>query len=342
MNSRLSDRRLIAPPIAPVPAGTPRPLWSVMIPTFNCAEYLRLTLQSVLAQAFSPDRMQIEVVDDCSTKGDPEAVVYEVGQGRVQFHRKPHNGGAVPNFNTCIERSRGQLVHILHGDDLVGPEFYQHFASRFEKHPHCAGVFSRALVVDEYGGLDELTPRIRSLEAPSDNPQELLMSDPIRTPAAVIRRSFYESHGGFMPHLVHTADWEMWVRVIRLGTAVMINEPLATYRMFSVNDTSRLRRTAGNLRDYIQLADCFASAGIDGFDRKQFLRGVGKAALRQAQSFRRQGDDLAFRANLDLWKELIPATDRIWIVVRDHLRQVRRTIRRSGTDKTRSDEFPGG
>ena len=51
------------PRIAPVPAGVRRPRWSVMIPTFNCAKYLRETLGSVLAQDPGPERMQIEVVD---------------------------------------------------------------------------------------------------------------------------------------------------------------------------------------------------------------------------------------------------------------------------------------
>jgi cellulose synthase/poly-beta-1,6-N-acetylglucosamine synthase-like glycosyltransferase len=71
------------PPIAPVPEGTPRPFWSVMIPAYNCDEYLRRTLASVLEQDPGPGDMQIEVVDDCSTQGDPAAVVREVGRGRL-------------------------------------------------------------------------------------------------------------------------------------------------------------------------------------------------------------------------------------------------------------------
>ena len=69
--------------------------------------------------------MQIEVVDDCSNKDDPEAVVKSLGRGRVEFHRKSKNAGPIANFNTCIERSRGRYVHILHGDDTVEDGYYR-------------------------------------------------------------------------------------------------------------------------------------------------------------------------------------------------------------------------
>ena len=78
-------------------------MWSVMIPTFNCAPFLGETLRSVLAQDPGPAEMQICVVDDGSTKDDPETVVGEIGRGRVAFVRNAVNLGATRNFNRCIE-----------------------------------------------------------------------------------------------------------------------------------------------------------------------------------------------------------------------------------------------
>jgi glycosyltransferase involved in cell wall biosynthesis len=67
-----SDNRIR---LAPVSEGVHRPLWSVMIPTFHCARFLRQALESVLSQDPGSDVMQIEVIDDCSTQDDPESVV---------------------------------------------------------------------------------------------------------------------------------------------------------------------------------------------------------------------------------------------------------------------------
>lgn len=99
---------LVPPTIAPVQAGIFRPLLSVMIPTYNCTQYLREALVSVLAQDPGADRMQIEVVDDCSTDADVQAVVQEIGKGRVGYYRQERNVGSLRNFETCLNRSTGK------------------------------------------------------------------------------------------------------------------------------------------------------------------------------------------------------------------------------------------
>src|SRR3954464_2658390 len=93
------------PAIPPLPGLAPRPVWSVMIPTYNCAAYLAHTLRSVLEQAPSVDEMQIEVVDDASGADDPEAVVRQIAGDRVTFFRQPKNVGPQANFTACIQRA---------------------------------------------------------------------------------------------------------------------------------------------------------------------------------------------------------------------------------------------
>ena len=122
-----------------------------MIPAYNCARYLRQSLESVLVQDLGPSHMQIEVVDDRSTEDDPEEVVREIGGGRVGFHRNPQNLGASANFNRCIELAVGQLIHILHGDDFVAPNFYAVIGKMAEQNPDCSFFATRTLKVDERG-----------------------------------------------------------------------------------------------------------------------------------------------------------------------------------------------
>ncbi len=292
------------PSIAPVPDGVHRPLWSVMIPTFNCAKYLRQTLESVLAQDPGPEIMQIEVIDDCSTLDDPEAVVRELGKGRVAFYRKPKNAGAIANFNTCIERSRGQLVHILHGDDWVESGFYLKVRNAFANHSNVDICITRSFVVDENGVLDSLSTRLIQLETPNKEAKSIYYDNPVCTPGVVVRRSAYENNGGFNLSLIHTADWEMWIRVIFSTGGIFINQPLANYRKFPGNDTGRLARTGDNLRDYLRFGQLMKGA-VDNFNYEYFERHVMRYAQSQAIKFRKLNDDKAEKANIALYQELL-------------------------------------
>ena len=117
-----TDAAWHSPPTIPPVTGGGRPLWSVMIPTYNCADQARATIESVLVQALEQERMEIVVVDDASSD-DIAGVVAAYG-GRVRLHRQPRNLGVPDNLTEAIRLSRGRLIHILHGDDLVMPSWY--------------------------------------------------------------------------------------------------------------------------------------------------------------------------------------------------------------------------
>lgn len=295
--------------IGRVQRGEPRPLWSVMVPAYNSDEYLRETLTSVLAQDPGPEAMQIEVVDDASPRGDPESVVRSIGKGRVDFFRKPKNEGVTANFNTCLERSRGQLVHILHSDDFVEPGFYERIQTAAASNTRTAAFFVRCRIIDEDGTLDSLSPRMRELSRSTRSVAELLQNNGIFTPGVVIRRSFYERHGGFLPSLVHCGDWEMWVRAISRGGGLWLNEPLATYRSSAANDTNRLTRSGENVRDRLRLAAIFASQ-FPEFDYGLCERTMARLARRQMQRFELIGDVEGASANRRLYRALAPESRR--------------------------------
>jgi hypothetical protein len=290
-----------APFIAPVGGGTQRPVWSVMIPTYNCAFYLRQTLESVLKQDPGQGIMQIQVVDNCSTEDDPEAVVDEVGAGRVAFYRNPRNLGAVGNFNSCISLSQGQLVHILHGDDYVLPDFYRRIEEMARKYPAFALFASRSFIVDAEGTIGSVTQRLPELENGGHLIDSFYYGTPIQTPGVVVRRSFYEMHGGFMQELIHTADCEMWTRTIATDGGVILPDVLACYRFFASNDSNRLARTAENLLDVERLGKMFAER-YAGFDKRKALYQICSQAIRQSERFVIKGDAEAAKANLNFWK----------------------------------------
>jgi len=239
------------PKINPVPKGTTRPLWSVMIPTYNCAGYLKTALSSVLAQAPGPEVMQIEVIDDCSDKDDPRQVVEEIGKGRVQFFRQARNQGYIKNFETYLQRSRGHLVHLLHGDDFVQEGFYQKIQAAFATHPEIGAAFCFHTYVDENGGFLGDAPRESAESGILENWLErIAVEQRIQTPAIVVRRRVYEELGGFDRRFSCSGeDWEMWVRIAVQYPVWYETEQLASYRMHVQSLSGSSVRTGADIQD---------------------------------------------------------------------------------------------
>ncbi len=230
------DRILKFPPvIKPVECKGERPLWSVMVPTYNCYRFLRQTLESVLVQDPGPDKMQIEVVDDCSSDGDVEALVQEVGKGRIGFFRQEKNMGHHRNFETCINRSQGHLMHLLHGDDLVRPGFYSEIESLFEAYPQIGAAFTKNGYIDNVGNVTVPENSWMSRAGIFDDfLMNIAQKQMLQVVAMVVKRSVYEKLGGFFA-VDYCEDWEMWIRIAAHFPVAYSPNCLALYRTGPAN-----------------------------------------------------------------------------------------------------------
>ena len=257
------------PRIPAIPAdGRPRPFWSVMIPAYNPRkDHLEKNLGSVLAQDPGREQMQIEVVDDCSPKVEVAALVREIAGDRVNYSRTPKNLGLAGCWNTCIERSRGEWVHILHQDDYVLPGFYQRLASAAKRHPDVSLLTARTLLVDGNEIIVTVTKRLPELENGGRTVDGFFYDSPIQCAGVAVRRTFYEEQGGFLDHLVFLLDREMWVRAISCAGGAAIPEALSCYRVGNGSETGRLTQTAESLRDMERLNQIF-SERYPTFDQK--------------------------------------------------------------------------
>jgi hypothetical protein len=237
------------PTIDPISDALPRPFWSVMIPTYNSGDYLRRTLESVLCQDQGLGRMQIEVVDGCSTEDDPEKIVSELGAGRIGFHRIQKNQGPANTFNACIERARGQWIHVLHGDDLVLPGFYNAYGSAIERYPEAETVVGQAFIFDE----EDVWKAIEGPRPPKgggilENFADLVATEwLVLCPAIVVKRAAYESVGGYCTFFQGATDWEMWMRLGLHSPVACVAKPNSLYRRQTHSWSKLLVSTGANV-----------------------------------------------------------------------------------------------
>jgi glycosyltransferase involved in cell wall biosynthesis len=242
------------PSVSPLALSDAASFWSVMIPTYNArVEYLEQALRSVLAQNIGADRMQIEVIDDCSTDVDVEAAVHKIAGNRVRIRRSSVNKGLAGCWNACIEHSHGRWVHILHQDDWVLPGFYARFEELIDTVPEIDAAVARYLHADHGGHWTSIAPLL--MRTPGELRDFATIAAqwvPMQCCSAIVKRSTYERVGGYRNDLPYVLDWEMWCRIAASGRWGYVPQVGAVYREHGESETTRLRKAGKTHRGILE------------------------------------------------------------------------------------------
>jgi glycosyltransferase involved in cell wall biosynthesis len=119
------------------------PLISVLIPTYNRADYLVEAVESVKAQDYP--NLEVLVSDNASTDGTEEQIKKYLADSRFRYYRNEKNLGNVENYRKLIyEYASGPLAHILADDDYFIDRQHLSKAVRLMKEQGAGIVFSGA------------------------------------------------------------------------------------------------------------------------------------------------------------------------------------------------------
>jgi hypothetical protein len=185
----------------------------------------------------------------CSTDADVEVIVQAVGKGRIGFFRQSKNVGSLRNFETCLNRSTGLWVHILHGDDIVRHTFYSRLHSVIQRYPGIGAAFCRFAYTDENDNILYNHEAEMSEEGILQNWLERLCErQRIQYAAIVVKREVYEKLGGFYG-VEYGEDWEMWVRIAAHYPVAYVPEVLAAYRKHRHSVSGKSFLTGQNMTD---------------------------------------------------------------------------------------------
>lgn len=92
-------------------------LVSIIMPTWNCAEFICESIQSVLAQTY--ENWELLIQDDSSTDGTKEAVKpFVEADSRIKYACNSQNSGAAVTRNNALRRAKGHWIAFLDSDDL--------------------------------------------------------------------------------------------------------------------------------------------------------------------------------------------------------------------------------
>ena len=104
-------------------------LFSIIIPTYNRANFILTTIQSVLAQTYA--NFEVIVVDDGSTD-NTESVIKKITDKRVTYYKKENEERAAAR-NYGISLAKGSYITFLDSDDILLPHYFQEARTLIER-----------------------------------------------------------------------------------------------------------------------------------------------------------------------------------------------------------------
>jgi hypothetical protein len=198
-------------------------LVSVIIPAYNQGHFLGEALQSVLAQTCP--HFEALVIDDGSTDNTAE-VAKSFADPRIQYIYQ-ENRGLSGARNTGIRHVRGEYLTYLDSDDQFLPDKLKFLTAELEAHPELGLVAGQAIPIDENGrqvGKVYNTPLVA-------DPAQLLLGNPLHVGSVLVRRDWQIKAGFFDESLRSYEDWDMWLRMLRLGCPMSwVDRPVSLYR----------------------------------------------------------------------------------------------------------------
>jgi glycosyltransferase involved in cell wall biosynthesis len=209
-----------------------QPLVSVITPSFQAAQFIERTIQSVLSQDYP--RVEYLVMDGGSTDGT--VAILERYRDRLSFSSGP-DGGAAAAINNGFARTSGSIVAWLNADDAYEPGAISAAVAGLALAPQAAAIYGEGVWINERD--EPLGPYPTVMPFDSSN---LARECFLCQPAVFIRREALEAAGGLDPSLHYAFDYELWIRLSRVGPFATIPVRLAKSRMHGENKTLGARK----------------------------------------------------------------------------------------------------
>jgi len=221
------------------------PHYSVLIPSYNHAEYLEAAVRSASEELSG--EIEILILDDGSTDSTPELLDELQSLPGVHTSRQ-ENSGADQTLNRLLQQARGAYCAILNSDDLFLPGHLQKLSEKLEESPDAVISASWIRIIDGAGreiGLkrawENLEPWPRASVGPMledlDNPTlALLQSNWVSTTSNMLfRREDILKRKLRFRSLRYCHDWDFLLSAAHFGTIALVPEALVAYRVHGAN-----------------------------------------------------------------------------------------------------------
>nr|WP_299242823.1 glycosyltransferase [uncultured Halomonas sp.] len=222
------------------------PKFSVIIPTYNRAESLRRTLQSVLAQSFTD--FEAIVVDDGSTD-HTQNIVNKFEDSRIRYYKMVNSGGPATPRNKGISEAKGEWICLLDSDDLWYPQKLMVLHDHLQNDANIDVAYHSLNINMDY---QYVTQAIYTRGLMANSYEDLLRNgNDCPTSSVAVRKDFIKKHDIKFDESKEfriVEDYDFWLNLANYGAKfVRIDQVLGEYVVGFENISGDVKKHRENL-----------------------------------------------------------------------------------------------
>lgn len=196
-------------------------LVSIIMPSYNTAQYIADSIRSVQAQTYK--NWELLIVDDCSSDNSDDVVAPFLSDARIRYLKNEVNGGAAVSRNYALREARGRWIAFLDSDDLWHPEKLER-QILFMERENCHFSYTYYQEIDEAS---------QPLGVTVQGPRHITKAGMLRFCWPGCLTVMYDAQEiGLLqiPDIRKNNDYAMWLYVIDKADCYLLPEILASYR----------------------------------------------------------------------------------------------------------------
>jgi glycosyltransferase involved in cell wall biosynthesis len=214
------------------------PKVSIVVPSYNRAEFIEATLTSIQNQSFKD--FEVIFVDDGSTDNTAELLkVFCEDDPRFKYFRQDNSERAVAR-SYGLSLASSELLCLVDSDDIWYPHKLETQISVMDNDPEIVLSYASVNRIDMQGNQVKVSAR-QHQGLSGYIFFDLLMRNFIPSVTPMFRKKVFEKVGAQVTEFIPYEDWDFWLKFSRQGRFFHIKEPLGDYRLHPGQSVQNVR-----------------------------------------------------------------------------------------------------
>lgn len=202
------------------------PAISVLMPVYNAEKYVSAAVQSILDQSFK--NFEFIIIDDGSTDGSSAILENYANQDPRINLIKQTNQGLITALNLGLKACNTSLIARMDADDISVNSRLEMLKQYMDKNPDIVALGSAIKIIDETGR--EFETAYYPSSGKKLDQYLYTRGSPFAHPSVILRKNAVLQVNGYRPAYKHAEDYDLWLRLHKIGRLDNLQVPLLKYR----------------------------------------------------------------------------------------------------------------